>query len=135
MTDFSVQYKDPRWQRKRLEVLSFYEFKCMECGSTESQLHVHHPYYIKGKMIWDYEGHDLQCLCGRCHKESHAIDSLIKDVMSVLTLKHKRFIASFVSAFSRIYRPADMLSRTKDKHSILGVGLGVEASDKFRGVE
>jgi len=41
--------QDPRWQRKRLEILNRAEFCCESCGDTESQLQVHHGYYEKGK--------------------------------------------------------------------------------------
>ena len=36
---------DPRWQKKRLEILNRDEFKCRSCGDDKSTLHVHHGYY------------------------------------------------------------------------------------------
>lgn len=46
--------KDPRWQRKRLEVLNRANFACRECGGTDLTLHVHHRYYISGRKPWEY---------------------------------------------------------------------------------
>jgi hypothetical protein len=61
--------KDPRWQKKRLEILNMYEFMCMVCQETEEELHVHHVYYEKGKDPWDYPDSALWCLCKSCHEE------------------------------------------------------------------
>lgn len=60
--------KDPRWQRKRLEVLESAEFSCEWCGDSESTLHVHHGYYEKGLEPWEYPDDSLHCLCEACHK-------------------------------------------------------------------
>lgn len=34
-------------------------------------LHVHHTYYQKGKLPWEYPDSSLQCLCASCHEELH----------------------------------------------------------------
>lgn len=59
--------KDPRWQRKRLEVLNRAGFACENCYDTESTLHVHHGFYEKGHEPWDYPLETLWCLCEDCH--------------------------------------------------------------------
>jgi hypothetical protein len=59
--------KDPRWQRKRLEILQRDDFTCRQCGSKENTLHVHHHYYTKGKSPWDYDNRVLVTLCDECH--------------------------------------------------------------------
>lgn len=58
---------DPRWQRKRLEILQAADFRCVDCGSAEKTLHVHHMYYEKGRKPWEYEIWTLRCLCEDCH--------------------------------------------------------------------
>ena len=63
--------QDPRWQRKRLEILNRAEFCCESCGDSQSQLQVHHGYYEKGKEPWEYEDDTLSCLCDRCHEKAH----------------------------------------------------------------
>lgn len=80
--NYAQQIKHPNWQRKRLEVLEYYNFECMECGAKESTLNIHHPFYKRGAMIWQYEIEELQCLCEKCHKEEHAIDEQIKKLLS-----------------------------------------------------
>jgi hypothetical protein len=69
--DFTDQYNDPRWQKKRLEIMERDRFVCNECGDADSKLNVHHRYYIKGKKIWDYQSDILITLCDDCHKSIH----------------------------------------------------------------
>lgn len=59
--------RDPRWQRKRLEVMSRDQFRCLQCGSKVKTLNVHHQYYIKGRMPWEYSNDSLLTLCEDCH--------------------------------------------------------------------
>ncbi|TKS61487.1 MAG: hypothetical protein EWM72_00626 [Nitrospira sp.] len=43
--EYLKQFKDPRWQKMRLQVFNRDEFACQICFGTESTLHVHHRYY------------------------------------------------------------------------------------------
>ena len=67
--NYSEQFKDPRWQKKRLEVLERDNWKCQMCSATEKTLHVHHHLYIKGRKIWEYDNRMLVSLCEECHAE------------------------------------------------------------------
>lgn len=64
--------KDPRWQKKRLEILNRDEFKCQKCNDGKSSLHVHHKHYIYGKNPWEYDGDLLITLCDSCHEYESA---------------------------------------------------------------
>lgn len=59
--------KDPRWQRRRLEVLNAAKFACHSCRSTTETLHVHHLYYVRARKPWEYDDDALVCLCESCH--------------------------------------------------------------------
>lgn len=66
------QYLDPRWQKKRLEILSRDNFACTQCGTTEKTLHVHHTVYRnEAEGPWDYLDSSLITLCDDCHKAEH----------------------------------------------------------------
>ena len=65
------QIKSPKWQKKRLEVLNLRGFKCEECGNEDKTLHVHHRFYINGRLIHEYDNDVLQVLCEDCHKKEH----------------------------------------------------------------
>lgn len=61
--------KDPRWQKKRLEILNRDSFICKSCGDNEKTLHVHHLVYINNNQPWEYEDKLLITLCEDCHQE------------------------------------------------------------------
>jgi len=63
--------KDPRWQRKRLEVMERADFKCQDCGENEHTLNVHHRYYIAKREPWQYPDWCFLCLCKKCHEIRH----------------------------------------------------------------
>ncbi len=65
---YSEKLKDPRWQRKRLEIMEQSEFTCEHCSSTSKTLNVHHVNYDKGKAPWDYDDEHFVTLCEDCHK-------------------------------------------------------------------
>ena len=69
--DYSVEIKDPMWQKRRLEILNRDNFTCQICGNNKETLHVHHTIYIPGRHIWEYEDFQLITLCESCHYEEH----------------------------------------------------------------
>jgi hypothetical protein len=69
--NYKEQLKSPKWQKKRLEVLSLRGFKCENCANEEKQLHVHHRFYLKGRKAWEYDNDVLQVLCETCHENEH----------------------------------------------------------------
>lgn len=75
MSDYSTKLKDPRWQKKRLEVMQRDGFKCVSCGDDSETLHVHHCYYVSGRSPWDYESETLITLCVGCHETIDMVGS------------------------------------------------------------
>jgi len=71
MSTYKDKLKDPRWQKKRLEILSRDNFTCTKCNDDKSELHVHHNWYIEGLSPWDYQNKYLSSLCKYCHKAIH----------------------------------------------------------------
>jgi len=69
--DFKEQYRHPKWQKKRLDILKRDKFTCRSCGDKESTLNVHHRYYDKNKLLWEYKNDDLFTMCNDCHKYWH----------------------------------------------------------------
>jgi hypothetical protein len=83
---YSQKLLDPRWQKKRLEVLDAAEFQCEICGDSKSTLHVHHKQYIKGHEVWEYEREQLACLCETCHQNQHIEELRFQDLLSRIPL-------------------------------------------------
>ena len=73
MSNYSQLLRDPRWQRKRLEILKRDNWACQGCGDTTNTLHVHHLRYLVGFSPWEYDGADLLTLCIDCHDERHEL--------------------------------------------------------------
>jgi len=61
--------RDPRWQRKRLEILQRDDFTCRKCKAKDKTLHVHHVAYYKGQDPWEYSDDFFLTLCFECHEE------------------------------------------------------------------
>jgi hypothetical protein len=78
---YSEKLKDPRWQRKRLEVMERHEFTCQHCDSKSKTLNVHHVNYEKGKAPWDYDDENFVTLCDGCHS---MVERRIKCLRAVL---------------------------------------------------
>jgi 5-methylcytosine-specific restriction endonuclease McrA len=74
--EYSEKLLDPRWKRKRFDIISRDDFKCVICN-YRGKLHVHHRQYhfseINNSFInpWEYEDHLLITLCKWCHKKGH----------------------------------------------------------------
>ena len=68
MATYAEKLRDPRWQKMRLQVMERDEFKCRSCKSGTETLNVHHAYYLKGAVPWDYPLAHLITLCESCHR-------------------------------------------------------------------
>jgi hypothetical protein len=66
---YSEKLKDPRWQKKRLEIFNRDNWTCLKCGSSTKTLVVHHLKYKSDP--WEIEDEFLKTLCEDCHNESH----------------------------------------------------------------
>ena len=75
--------QDPRWQRKRLEILERDGFECTNCGDTKASLHVHHQLY-DWRSPWEYENETLVTLCADCHKKQTALSRQLRVALSRL---------------------------------------------------
>lgn len=71
---YSELLLDPRWQKKRLQILQRDDFKCKICGEFMETLHVHHLKYTK--VPWDVEDKHLISLCTHCHNWIHSFKEI-----------------------------------------------------------
>jgi len=70
-TTYSEKLRDPKWQRRRLEMFTLADWKCQRCANPHEELHVHHTRYFKGREPWEYEDQWLRVLCAKCHAAEH----------------------------------------------------------------
>jgi len=59
--------RDPRWQKKRLQIFERDKFRCQLCWNDKMTLHVHHKYYKHGKQPWEYPLKAMLTLCEKHH--------------------------------------------------------------------
>jgi hypothetical protein len=82
---YSEWLRDPRWQKKRLEIMQRDGFACRSCSSTTATLNVHHNYYERRRLPWEYNESALVTLCEDCHKkEGDGKDALNNRLIHVL---------------------------------------------------
>lgn len=72
---------DPRWQKKRLEILNRDEWQCQNCLNDKETLHVHHRIYLSGSEPWEYDNKHLVTLCSICHKEETILSKQNPDLL------------------------------------------------------
>jgi len=68
--DYSELLRNPKWQRKRLEIMQRDNWRCKSCDDDNSELHVHHLQYTADNP-WDEPIENLITLCDNCHKAIH----------------------------------------------------------------
>jgi len=100
MIPYSEKLKDPRWQKKRLEILQRDEFTCQQCSDTETTLHVHHIAY-SGEP-WNAPNKLLITYCEDCHKHEEvsikeSSQELIRD------LKQNGFNSLAMSSLAKVF--------------------------------
>lgn len=65
--DYKKKLLDPRWQKKRLEILDRDGWTCQLCDDSKTTLHIHHFRYSKNFNPWEVESEDLTTYCKHCH--------------------------------------------------------------------
>ncbi len=75
---YQEQLRDPRWQRRRLQILNAADFKCEDCEA-------HHCCYIRGLMAWEYGIELLMCVCDSCHVERQSKEDAIRVSIGKIT--------------------------------------------------
>lgn len=91
--------KDPRWQRKRLEIMERNNFACASCGADENTLNVHHKIYRKNTEPWDYEDDNFIVYCESCHTSLHEEKNfLMKNIDTVEKMRRLATLSYFCDA-------------------------------------
>lgn len=121
--DWKEQYRHPNWQKKRLQAMEAAEFHCQRCFDGETTLNVHHKFYVKGRMVWEYELHELQVLCEPCHEVQHQVNDRIKQALAKFWPDHVDDAAELVELLTEGRGPEGF-----DTHLILAMYAGLQAA-------
>lgn len=124
---YSEKLKDPRWQKKRLEIFQRDNFKCLLCGDSESTLHVHHKSYRNNP--WEVDSSDLKTLCAECH---YVVEALKKDGFDVLSVfKSKNTDIDIVKTIIAVCNSNDYKSKIASIFLVSSNGFISEMSHKL----
>ena len=107
---YAEKLRDPRWQRRRLEILNRTDFRCEVCASAEKTLNVHHKLYRKGAMPWEYSDRELAALCEDCHEVDHALRSRLDAAVASLSSDLVEQIVGYAEATAAMLNCGKTLS-------------------------
>ena len=99
--------KDPRWQRKRLEVMQRDGFRCLDCDDDAKTLNVHHIRYRRGKKPWEYDDGDLETLCEDCHERQTDLKDRLEALLDPGNIEE---VIGFASGLRLLCRCVDAVS-------------------------
>ncbi len=104
---YSEKLKDPRWQKKRLEIFERDNWICQFCKSTEKSLCVHHKKYCPGKEPWEYDNEDLITCCEDCHGILFQKEERYDLFMKAENGKFKELVSSALTVAALYYKVKD----------------------------
>lgn len=96
--------RDPRWQRRRVEILERDNRKCRECGMVE-KLQVHHRWYEFGLQPWEYDDSALVTLCESCHERVTMATRKIKALQRMMSVQETETALAKIEAARKQPRP------------------------------
>jgi len=117
--NYSDKLKDPRWQRRRLQIFERDNWKCRVCANEEITLCVHHIEYINGRDPWEYPDSYLITLCEDCHSRWGEIVNIIP----VKSLAFELLRESLIGMPSFSANCSEVLHSDKKDKIIAGLGL------------
>lgn len=79
---YSQKLRDPRWQKKRLEIFERDGWTCHFCHSKDKNLQVHHVVYRKLEP-WEYPNYLYQTLCEDCHSTRQELTDKTVDAVRI----------------------------------------------------
>lgn len=130
---YSEKLLDPRWQRKRLEIMERADFTCESCEDGNKTLHVHHRIYRKGAEPWEYSNDELVCLCEQCHKSEHLARQELAEIVAKLDTYDIHRVIGFVKSIfvdraweREVGREETIEVRNEEQAAGLADGLNLE---------
>lgn len=130
MSKWSDQYKDPRWQKKRLEVMERAGFECEDCGDSSKTLHVHHRYYENNKKPWNYPDECYLCLCNKCHQKRTDATNELKSLLKIAESGEIDAILGYADSTINCYPWCSFdLEKRKSAEYAMGIAAGNQISE------
>ena len=101
---YTEKLQDPRWKKRRLQILDRDEWACQNCMISGVVLHVHHIAYRMRAEPWDYPDHMLVPLCAECHgSAADETYSMVEAIMAA-RLRLGPFAPEHLAAVGALFR-------------------------------
>lgn len=109
--------QDPRWQRKRLEIMQRDDFKCRHCNAVDKPLQIHHIAY-NFKDPWDIEDRLLISLCSECHDiETGAVKEAFSKLIQ--SIKLAGYMSNDVLQLLEVFSDTDIRHKYNNIHRFI----------------
>jgi phage terminase large subunit GpA-like protein len=136
MSTYSDKLKDPRWQKKRLEILSRDNWKCHYCDDTKTTLNVHHEKYFKNP--WEINSEFLKTVCEVCHEVIEEEKKLKKTVLHIERRVSQQNQELLISVFSKKIDSDEkfvtLYSKDKSKKVVYEVAITMQTIQRFNSI-
>ncbi len=98
---YRQKLQDPRWQKKRLEVMNRADWRCEWCGTDATSgrtrgLQVHHGWYGRDVEPWEYELEVLYCLCDGCHEAAETVLRVARCELARIHPRHHEHVVELL---------------------------------------
>ena len=119
---YKKRLANPRWQRRRLEVLERAGWRCEWCGRGDEELQVHHGYYERERHEpWRYDSMTLYALCDGCHERAEKARAAVYRKLGYIHPKH------YWAVYHLLKDAEELLA--SDVEALSGAGVEVRADD------
>lgn len=122
----SELYKDPRWQKKRLEIFQRDKFTCQFCQSKIKTLTVHHLEYHGNAKPWDYKDKELITVCEDCHIQETKYRKIYETTL-IKILKKYKFSVDDIKRICQLF-----LSMQKNKRFDIELFKFISYNEEYR---
>lgn len=134
-SSYLEKLKDPRWQRRRLQIMDLHNFECSSCGDKTKTLHVHHKAYKKNAEPWEYQDHELDCICEDCHEYETFLDKYLEESLyqfktDFCNSPNKLTLIGFIEGQLLGSGPGHEKIKVLSWEHAHGIGLGLEYNGK-----
>lgn len=78
------------------------DFRCQMCSDSTSMLQVHHRFYIRGKLPWEYEADMLITLCESCHVTATEEMDLLRYALAYIHPRDVGRVTGYVASLGAV---------------------------------
>jgi hypothetical protein len=80
--EYAEKLRNPKWQKKRLNIFNRDNWTCTICGDMETELQVHHTKYTVNDP-WDELDYNLITVCCLCHQQIEGFKKVDEKVVNI----------------------------------------------------